>query len=194
MQNRINGSQRANWPEGSRNSQAGFSIYDLMISTAVAGVLSIGAIGMAGLIQDTRMTSLVNQLMGDLNLARSESIKRHTPITLCKSNNGASCSDEAAWRDGWIVFTDHNKNREVDTDDVIIRAQQALLGNINLRYGETGTYTYVRYNSSGEASRAATFTFCDGRGADKAKAVIVYWTGRPRVSTKTSSNGPLTCT
>ncbi|OGI51816.1 MAG: hypothetical protein A3E57_00795 [Candidatus Muproteobacteria bacterium RIFCSPHIGHO2_12_FULL_60_33] len=177
----------------SRFAQAGYSLFDLIVTSAVAGVVGLGAVGMTGLVQDARMTSLVNQLMGDLNLARGESIKRNVAVTLCKSNDGASCSDEAAWREGWIVFADDNKNREVDTNEAIIRVQQTLAGDMTLRYGETDTYTYVRYNSSGEASRAATFTFCDGRGADKAKAVIVYWTGRPRVSTKTSEDDPLSC-
>lgn len=185
---------RKSWRAHPRFAQAGYSIFDLIITSAVAGVLSLGAVGMNGLVQDARMTTVVNQIMGDLNLARNEAIKRNTPITLCKSSDGASCSDEAAWRDGWIVFTDHNKNREVDANEAIIRVQQALTGNMTLRYGNTGTYTYVRYNSSGEASRAATFTFCDGRGADKAKAVIVYWTGRPRISTRTSEDESLTCT
>ena len=184
---------RKSWRANPRFEQTGYSIFDLIITSAVAGILSLGAVGMNGLVQDTRMTAMVNQLMGDLNLARSEAIKRGAPITLCKSNDGASCSDEAAWRDGWMVFTDPNKNREVDAGEIIIHMQQALTGDMTLRYGETGTYTYVRYNSSGEASRAATFTFCDNRGADKAKAVIVYWTGRPRVSSASSSNGPLTC-
>lgn len=193
MNNNYRVLRRRSWRASTRFAQAGYSIFDLIVTSAVAGVLSLGAVGMNGLVQDARMTAVVNQIMGDLSLARSEAIKRNTPITLCKSSDGTSCSDEAAWHEGWIVFTDYNKNREVDANEAIIRAQQALTGNMTLRYGETGTYTYVRYNSSGEASRAATFTFCDSRGADKAKAVIVYWTGRPRISTKTSADEPLTC-
>jgi type IV fimbrial biogenesis protein FimT len=177
----------------SRLIQAGYSIYDLLITSAVASILGLGAVGMTGMVQDTRMTAAVNQLMGDLNLARSEAIKRHTIIALCKSDNGSSCSEDTAWNEGWIVFTDDNNNHDVDAGETVVRVQQALEGNLTLRYGETGTYTYVRYNPSGEAWPGATFSFCDSRGADKAKAVIVYWTGRPRVSARTSENKPLSC-
>jgi type IV fimbrial biogenesis protein FimT len=177
----------------SRHIQAGFSIYELLITTAVAGVLGLGAVSMTGMVQDARMTAAVNQLMGDLNLARSEAIKRNTIIALCKSDNGSSCSEDTAWNEGWIVFTDDNNNHDVDAGETVVRVQQALEGNLTLRYGETGTYTYVRYNPSGEAWPGATFSFCDSRGADKAKAVIVYWTGRPRVSARTSENKPLSC-
>lgn len=178
---------------GSRLRQVGYSLFDLIITSTVASVLGVGAVSMTGLVQDTRMTATVNQIMGDLSLARSEAIKRNTIIVLCKSNNGASCSTDAAWNNGWIVFTDDNNNHNVDSGETIIHVQQALEGSLTLRYGETGTYSYVRYNPSGEVWPGATFSFCDNRGADHAKAVIVYWTGRPRVSTRTSEGGPLSC-
>lgn len=177
----------------SRLVQAGYSIYDLLITSAVASALGLGAVGMNSLVQDARLTAAVNQLMGDLSLARSEAIKRNTIIALCKSDNGNSCSKDTAWNKGWIVFTDDNNSHEVDSGETVIRAQQMLEGNLSLRYGETGTYTYVRYNPSGEAWPGATFSFCDSRGAGKAKGIIVYWTGRPRVSARTSEGKALNC-
>ncbi len=176
-----------------RLKQSGYSLYDLIITSAVASVLGVGAMGMSSLLQDARMTAAANQLMGHLSLARSEAIKRNSMVALCKSKNGISCSDESAWQEGWIVFADNNINHVVDAGETIIHVQQALEGNMTLRYGETARYSYVRYNSSGEAWPGATFSFCDGRGANNAKAVIVYWTGRPRVSTKTSEGKPLRC-
>lgn len=173
--------------------QSGFSVYDLLITSTVAGFLAVGAVGMVSLVQDARMTAIVNQLMGDLNLARSEAIKRNQIVALCKSVDGISCSREGSWNSGWIVFTDDNNNHNIDADENKIRVQQALDGKLTLRYGETGSYYYVRYNASGEAWPGATFSFCDDRGAAKAKAVIVYWTGRPRVSAKTSEGRPLRC-
>jgi len=178
---------------GSRLKQAGFSLYDLMVTSAVAGVLGIGAVGMTSLIQETRMTAAVNLLIGDLGLARSESIKRQAVVTLCKSSDGATCADDGGWHNGWIVFADENNNHDVDADEAIIRVQQRLDGNLTLRYGETGSYGYVRYKPNGEAWPGATFSFCDRRGASKAKGVIVYWTGRPRVTRKTSEGKPLHC-
>ena len=178
---------------GSHLKQAGFSLYDLMVTSVVAGVMGLGTIGVTGLVQDTRMTTAVNQLLGDLSLARSESIKRQTVVTLCKSSDGATCADDARWHDGWIVFADENNNHDVDADEAVIRVQQRLDGNLTLRYGETGSYGYVRYKPNGEAWPGATFSFCDRRGASKAKGVIVYWTGRPRVTLKTSEGKPLHC-
>lgn len=156
-------------------------------------MLGVGTIGMTSLVQDARMTAAANQLMGHLSLARSEAIKRNGRVTLCKSRDGVVCTDDSAWQEGWLVFADDNKNHKLDVGETILYVQEALSGNMTLHYGETGTYTYMGYNSAGEAVRAATFTFCDGRGAEKAKGIIVYWTGRPRVSTKTSDGKPLRC-
>jgi len=57
-----------------RLKQSGYSLYDLIITAAVASVLGTGAIGMSSLLQDARMTAGVNQLMAELSLARSEAI------------------------------------------------------------------------------------------------------------------------
>lgn len=177
----------------SRRTTAGYSLHDLLVTSTIAGFLGVGAVSMSGMVQDARMISSVNELMGNLNLARSEAIKRNTIVALCKSNDSVSCSKQAAWNEGWIVFTDDNNSHDVDPGETVIRVQQPLQGNLKLRYGETGSYSYVRYNPSAEAWPGATFSFCDSRGAGKAKAVIVFWTGRPRVSTKTSDNKPLKC-
>lgn len=170
--------------------QRGYSLYDLLITTSIVSVLGAGAASMAGLMQDTQMTTAVNQLMGELSLARSEAIKRNTMVVLCKSRNGFSCSNESAWHEGRIVFVDANKNHQVDAGEPVIHVQQGLEGNLRLRYGSL--HEYVRYSPLSEAW-TGTFTFCDRRGAEKAKAVIIYWTGRPRVSTKTSEGKPLRC-
>jgi type IV fimbrial biogenesis protein FimT len=187
----IHGLRHKSWRVSSRIAQSGYSLFDLIITSAVAGVLSLGAVGMTGLVQDARMTSTVNQLMGDLSLARSEAIKRNTIIVICKSDNGATCSADAAWDKGWIIFTDINNNHDVDANEAIIHVQQALSGSVTLRYGSL--HDYMRYAPTSE-TWSGTFTFCDSRGANHAKAVIVYWTGRPRVSTKTSDGKPLNCT
>ena len=54
-----------------RQRQSGYSLYDLIITSALASVLGVSAVGMSSLVQDARLTAGVNQLMAELSLARS---------------------------------------------------------------------------------------------------------------------------
>lgn len=179
----------------SRRVQAGYSIYDLLITSAVAGVLGLGTVGMTGMVQDGRMTATVNQFMGELNLARSEAIKRGSATTLCASKTGAECLGSRDWNAGWIMFSDINGNGIPEADDSILRIQQTgTLKSVRFGAWGPGTGRWVTYEADGSTKQNGTFTFCDERGAKKAKAVILLGTGRPRVSSVSAGNGPLSCT
>ena len=170
----------------------GYSMAEVLTTLAVAGVVvSSGVPAMQNFVHEQRLIAYVNELFGDLQLARSEAIKRVAQVTLCKSSNGSSCSTTSNWQDGWIVFADTNGNEAVDSGEAILRVRQALESGVTLRYGTS--YPYVYYKSDGAAWPNATFTFCDTRGASHARAIIVWNTGRARVSSKSSSDGPLSC-
>jgi len=176
-----------------RLKQSGYSLYELIITSAVAGVLGAGVMGMSSLLQAAHMTTEVNQLMVELSLARSEAIKRGTTVTLCNSENGADCASGSDWHKGWIVFVDDNTNRRIDNGETIIRIEHPLNA-VALNYaGALNHDNYITYKPSGQAEPNGTFTFCDGRGSAKARSIIVLGTGRPRASTKTSQNKPLRC-
>ena len=103
----------------------GYSLYDLIITAAVASVLGVGAMGMSGLLQNARMTTGVNQLMAELSLARSEAIKRRSAITLCASVTGTECRGSRKWHDGWIIFWDPNGNGRLEPGESILRVQDS---------------------------------------------------------------------
>ncbi len=177
----------------SRRIMAGYSLHDLLVTSTVAGFLGLGAVSMHGLVQDTRMTAGVNELMGNLNLARSEAIKRGSRIAICRSQDGISCSG-TGWNEGWIVFTDANENYKLDNNETLILVRPEMPGNMSLRYGgEKASYARLAYYPEGYARPNATFTFCDNRGSAKAKSVIINTVGRPYTSDKTWENEPLTC-
>lgn len=171
---------------------AGHSMTQVLTTLAVTGtVVSSGVPAMQNLVHEQRLTTQVNQLLGDLHLARSESIKRGVPVVLCKSSDGVACSATMDWQNGWLVFVDADDDRVLDTNEPIVRVQQALAAGTTLRYGTS--YRYVYYKPDGAAWPNATFTFCDPRDAAYAKAIIITTAGRARVSSKSSNNGPLSC-
>ena len=50
----------------------------------------------------------------------------------------------------------------------------------------------VNYRPNGRA-KSGTFTVCDDRGEGSARAVILFWSGRPRVAPRAASGDPLHC-
>ncbi len=169
----------------------GQSLTQLMTVLAVTGIVTGGAPAVQSLVHEQRLVVHVNQLFGDLQLARSEAIKRAAQVTLCKSNDGTTCSNAALWHEGWIVFLDANGNETVDAGETIVRVGQALPGSVSLRYGTN--YRYVYYKPDGSAWPNATFTFCDPRGAFNARAILITQAGRARISDKASNGSALEC-
>jgi len=52
------------------------------------------------------------------------------------------------------------------------------------------TFSFSPY---AQGSVNGTIVFCDARGSDEARAIIISHTGRPRQSKRDASNQPLSC-
>ncbi|MFQ5936970.1 MAG: Tfp pilus assembly protein FimT/FimU, partial [Acidiferrobacterales bacterium] len=64
----------------------GYTLHETLITLVIISVLIVSAVGFARLVRSTHISTQVNALVADLNLARSEAIKRAQPVTLCKSD------------------------------------------------------------------------------------------------------------
>jgi type IV fimbrial biogenesis protein FimT len=119
----------------------------------------------------------------------------NTRVTMCTSENGQSCQ-AVSWDKGWIAFIDKNSDQNVDGDETIIRSAGGVDGlTIN-----SGAYSdYLMYRPNGRVMRASvgensgSFTSCDHRGAEHAKAIFLDLSGRPRVSDSYSGGMSLSC-
>ncbi len=173
----------------------GHSLVNVLVTLTIAGAVAGGAPAVQNLVHDQRLTSQLNQLFGDLHLARTEAIRRAGAVTVCKSSSGQTCNASANWREGWVLFADDNANGQLDAGETVIRSQQALDGGTTLRFGAfgPGSGRYVTYLATGFAEQNGSFTFCDARGAAAARAIILNTTGRLRASSTSSSGGALSC-
>ena len=116
----------------------GFTLIEMLITIAIAAILmGIAIPSFRYITNSNRIASELNGLLGDLQLARSEAIKEGRTITVCQSNDGASCSNSTSWEGGWIVFSDPTNVGVYDAGEVYIRKQKRF----------SGTDTFVASNN-----------------------------------------------
>lgn len=166
------------------NSQQGFSLIELMVTLAIAGVLMmVGIPGFNESIKSDRLTTNINGLFTSLNLARSEAIKRNIPVTVKKTG--------AQWESGWTVFTDNTGVSGVmDGTDELIRSYDAIPAGYTLR----ATYTsFMTYQPTG-ISTNGSFVLCQNGtssapAANTSKVVNVNSVGRAAIGGDSDNDG-----
>jgi type IV fimbrial biogenesis protein FimT len=134
-------------------SQRGMSLIELMFAiTVLAILLGIGAPSFANLIRDNRVTSLTNDFVGGVALARSEATRRGLPVSLCPTTDGESCEGDSDWSTGWLLFTDDvGTQGEVDVpgDEVLQVNMNAGGGYAPQGYSLTGAMEYLTFAPNG---------------------------------------------
>ena len=151
-------------------NQSGFTLYELMVTVAIVGVImAFGVPNMRQFNQNAKMTSTANDLHAAFHLARSESSREKTNITVCPSDDGATCGADVTWDQGYIVFVDLDGDIAVDGDDTILRAQSAIAAGITLKVANDAKYFSFaatglgRSGVSGEIALSQV-VMCDDRG------------------------------
>lgn len=169
----------------------GFSLLELLVALAVAAiVLAAGLPALSGLALDGRRTADINGFVTAIQLARSESAKRSAPIIVCKTLNDADCGGpDLHYEAGWMVFVDADgdtpPHRDAD-EPLLSHYSPVMRGTIRSNRAHYTFRPYYRRSTNG------TVVFCDRRGVDSARAVIVSYTGRPRIADR-GPGRPLDC-
>lgn len=155
-----------------------FSLIELMVTLAVLAIsLMIAVPSFIGITRSNRTTTETNALVGALNFARSEATKRGTTVSICTSNDGATCATGIGWAKGWIVFVDNNTMGQVDTGDSILRVYGAISPG-NTISPSAALANFITYGASGFSSGQGQFMLCNGSGTSSARAINVTRTGR----------------
>jgi type IV fimbrial biogenesis protein FimT len=170
---------------------SGYSIYELLLTLVLIGILaSLGLPAFSATLAKSRQTSEINALFHAIHLARKESIRRREVMTVCASADGLSCGSARDWSAGWILFSnaDRDSPPQLDPGESVVLAH---------RVTETVEVTANRRSFTLRATfrRATngTLVFCDRHARVPAKALVVSYTGRPRVATERVDGAPFSC-
>ena len=171
----------------------GFSLLQLLFTLLVLAVLlSVAVPGLSWLVLDARRTADINALVTSIQFARSESAKRGVPVVLCKTVDLTACGGSGVfYESGWMVFvdTDNDSPPRRDADEPLLYRYQPVTEGGSIR-SNRASYTFRPYY---RRSTNGTVTFCDRRGDAAARAVIISYTGRPRVSDRCPGDRRLVC-
>lgn len=176
--------------------QKGFTLIELMFAMGI-GILLIAltATSMQAFVLNNRQVSSINEFIASIQFARSEAVTRNNRITICASVDGINCA-AATWEGGWLIFNDRDGDQVVDAGEIILRAVGQVDG-MQIRSGVFGNFFVYRPNGRVMTNvvnvNTGQFTFCDRRGPEKARVIIIDVSGRPRGSDKQADGNNPVC-
>lgn len=131
----------------------GFSLIELFIALAVAGVLLGIALPSFNQFRE-RQTFVASQhaLMAGFHHARTLAITRGAPSAICPSTDGVSCRSGGVWDNGWLIFVDTNRNGRRDVDEPIERMQLEPTPSLLVRSSAQRPMAMFRPNGGSGAS------------------------------------------
>jgi len=184
---------------------AGFTLLEVITVMGIVGILAAIAIpSFRYVTYSNRVASEVNALVGDLQYARTESIKQGIPITVCASADGATCLGTATWDSGWIIFPDLNSNQQVDVaSETVIRSQGALATSFGGSDTMTSdnSFTAVTFNREGFGStniaspNTVTITLhTSPPNSAWTHCIAISTVGMVQTETPATPSAPTTCT
>jgi type IV fimbrial biogenesis protein FimT len=163
------------------------------VFAVIATVAALALPALGSFLREQRLISWTYTLMGDLSLARSESIKRGVPVVMCRTVDGSSCHRHRGfrsdWSRGWILFANVDEDSRRDPTEPLLLHRQGPPPGLSLHFNQRWR---ISFRPDGRAKNGS-FTLCAGRRDPISRAVVLYMTGRPRVSRRAAGGGPLRC-
>lgn len=152
---------------------SGFSLIELLVVLILIVIIAgVGIPGFQGFIQGSRITQSTNAMLGFLQLARSEAVTRRATITVCASDDQASCTATTDWESGAVMLQ----------GATLIKALPAAGKNVTIR----GNNNSITYRADGTLAGAAAISICDPRGAGSSRQISVTVIGQATSGANTS--------
>jgi type IV fimbrial biogenesis protein FimT len=173
-----------------KQTMGGFTLVELVVTMAIAAIILTQAVpSFSTMISNNRLTTQTNNLVADINLARSEAVKRGLRVILCRTADpyaaAATCGGTAnTWSTGWLLYADDDGSGVYESaNDTLIRVGAPAVSTVAVKTNSTSNNN-LEYNPDGttnEGGSTAIFAICDDRGTANGLQINVNGMGRPRL-------------
>ena len=186
--------------------QRGFTIIELGVTLAIAGILLFMAIpSFNTFIQNNRLRSATADFVAAVHLARVESIKRQARVIMCRTgdpndldgDDAVSCredqtaADNRMWNKGWIMYATLPSDSSAEADystasgHQLIKVGPPAPTGVIIRSDTRGDQrlAYYRDGTLNESSQTE-YIVCDDRNGvgNTGRLIAIPLSGRPIVS------------
>lgn len=169
----------------------GFSLYELAITLLLIAVMAGMAVpSMSAMIARNRQSAEINALFHAIHVARKESIMRRQVVSICPSFDQVGCEPGSDWSGGWIMFENRDRDEppQIDPGEPLLQVHAAR-DSVRISANRRG----FTLRATQKRATNGTIVVCDGQSRVLPKALVISYTGRPRVALKTPRGAAYTC-
>ena len=171
-------------------SRFGLSLLELLVSLLILAVLlGLAMPDFSAIFHSISSDVTMRRIASTIQAGKSAAITTGTTVTLCRSRDGLSCG--GAWGDGILIFTDENRDRVIDNNDLLIRHVTFPNSEGYIKFRAFQNKQYLQLTSLGFThSQNGNFTYCPFSGEDRlARQLIVNRAARLRFAQDSDGDG-----
>ena len=183
---------------------SGFTLIELMVTIAVAGVLiAVGLPQMSIFFKGSNMVAVPIDFRQDILFARSKAITLGNRVSICKSANAGAATpacavDATGWENGWFVFVEgQNVGNEIGVytadDGAVLRVNDGVKGSaVTIMAADAGIDDFIAFTSRGVpkltngSTQSGLFRVCEGTSK---RGVVLSAAGTVRVTKNAAKIG-----
>ena len=164
----------------------GFSLIELLVCIGIVSLLiTISLPSMTSLTGRQRVAAQIVEIRNALQLARSLAVMEGEIWKVCMLDTQQNCVKQNG--DTLTVFRDDNNDNQRNQDEK--SAKTSTIEKLNIKLSASNR-AYIRFKMTGESMESGNFEVCaSDPNVIKGRQVIIYRSGRIRLSKDTNQDG-----